>query len=651
MSSMKSVLSVSAVGLCLSLASSAQSASPAPTQALGQVWTNLGELRAPTKGEHVLTGKALAIHGLETVRAELAPYAFQESVALPAPHSLQVTNKGDLLPVVFSGHHLTAGAAEGGATTILYAPSESDDPAYRAAIAAAAGGATVDYFDARVATPDVATLSQYDAVHTWANFAYANNVLFGDNLAAYNDAGGTVVLGVFCTYTSGNFLSGAIMTAGYCPVDSPSGTNHFTPSTYSGGGTTCIYDNVSTLTSTYRDFLVTQGSGVSDGAYADAEICHAYRGTSAPGQGDVVYSNGSGASALGGSGQWANAVANSCVCSVSGGGGPGKLLYAPSEADDPAYRAAISAAAGGATVDYFDASFSTPRAILLNDYAGAHTWANFAYHNNVKMGDQLAKMADAGRHVALGAFCTYTSGNFLSGKIMTAGYNPVFSPSGTNHFSDAVDTGPFGSCLGTGVSSFGAFYRDVLAVQGGGVVDSTYDSDGEISLAFRPAGGAGNVVTVNGSGGSPVLSGVAGDIAVAVGNALSCIPVSLTLPACQVRVGVLGTNPVGCACASMPISGQTLSLAVDSTPTVGTSTTATFAAVGLGGATSGVAAFGYELLILPPFVVMTGLGTHELPIPSSAALVGATFAMQGGRIEAGPGAIVLTNAVDVTIGM
>src|SRR5688572_28483694 len=75
MSSMKSVLSVSAVGLCLSLASSAQSASPAPTQALGQVWTNLGELRAPTKGEHVLTGKALAIHGLETVRAELAPYA------------------------------------------------------------------------------------------------------------------------------------------------------------------------------------------------------------------------------------------------------------------------------------------------------------------------------------------------------------------------------------------------------------------------------------------------------------------------------------------------------------------------------------------------------------------------------------------------
>ena len=118
-----------------------------------------------------------------------------------------------------------------------------------------------------------------------------------------------------------------------------------------------------TLTSTYRDFLVTQGSGISDGAYADAEICHAYRGTSGSGQGDVVYSNGSGAVALGGSGQWAHAVANACICSVGGGGGPGKILYAPSEADDPAYRAAISAAAGGATVDYFDASTSTPRTI------------------------------------------------------------------------------------------------------------------------------------------------------------------------------------------------------------------------------------------------------------------------------------------------
>jgi hypothetical protein len=234
---------------------------------------------------------------------------------------------------------------------------------------------------------------------------------------------------------------------------------------------------------------------------------------------------------------------------------------------------------------------------------------------------------------------------------MASGYNPVVSPTGSNHFSDGTDTGPFGSCLGTGVSTIKAFYRDILVAQGGGVVDSTYDTDGEISLAYRPAGGAGNVVTVNGSGGSPVLTGPPNDIAVAVGNAATCIPVSLTLPACNIRLGVLGTNPTGCACATMPVAGQTLSLQVDVTPTTGTSTTATFVAVGLGGATSGLAAFGYELLVLPPYVVAPGLGTHNLAIPSSPAFVGATFAMQGGRLEAGPGAVVLTNALDVTIGM
>lgn len=229
---------------------------------------------------------------------------------------LQFTNLGELRPVVFEGHVLTVGtpAAPEGGLTILYAPSEADDPAYRAAISAGAGGATVDYFDARVATPSVALMSGYDAVHTWANFAYLDPVGFGNNLAAYNDAGGNVTLGVFCTYTSGNSLGGAIMTAAYCPVDSPFGTNHFTNSTYVGNGTTCIYTGVTTLASTFRDFLVTQGSGVTDGNYADNEICHAYRGNNPAGAGQVIYSNGSGAFQLGGTGQWGLAVGQSMSC-------------------------------------------------------------------------------------------------------------------------------------------------------------------------------------------------------------------------------------------------------------------------------------------------------------------------------------------------
>ena len=204
---------------------------------------------------------------------------------------------------------------KGGPVNILYAPSEADDPAYRAAIAAITGG-TVDYFDAVSGTPTVAQMAPYDCVYTWANFAYANNVLMGDNMAAFVDGGGRAILGAFCTFTSGNFLSGQIMTPAYCPVVSPSGTNHFSNSSYAGDGVSCIHSGelvpVTTYACTFRDFLTLQGGGVQDGSYLDNEIAHAFR----VGDGAVVYSNGSGASQLGCTGQWAALIANICACTT-----------------------------------------------------------------------------------------------------------------------------------------------------------------------------------------------------------------------------------------------------------------------------------------------------------------------------------------------
>jgi hypothetical protein len=246
----------------------------------------------------------------------MAANAVSDDVTVLHSDGVVLTNTGEYRSWVFEGHDLAGLTQEGGG--ILYAPSEADDPGYRAAISAAAGGATVDYFDARAGTPSVAVLSGYDCVYVWANFAFADNVGFGNNLAAANDAGVDVVLGSFCTFTSGNFLSGAIMGAGYCPVVSPTGTNHFSASSYVGDGTSCIYAGVASLTCNFRDFLVTQGTGVVDGTYGDGEICHAYRSGGAGG--DVVYSNGSGAAALGCPGDWAQAVANACTCGL---GGPG----------------------------------------------------------------------------------------------------------------------------------------------------------------------------------------------------------------------------------------------------------------------------------------------------------------------------------------
>ena len=264
----------------------------------------------------LLNHKAAAQASLMAARAASASQAFQE-VSIPTTGELQHTNTGSWLPVISTGNVITPVTGDGTTGKILYAPSEADDPTYRAAISAGAGGAVVDYFDARVATPSVATMNQYDAVHTWANFAYADPVGFGNNLALYNNAGGSVVLGAFCTFTQGNSLGGQIMTAAYNPVTSPSGGNHFTTSNYKGDGVTCIYNGVTSLACQFRDILVTQGLGKIDGTYQDNEICHAYRASGPLGGGEVVYSNGSGAAALGGTGQWGTAVGNSASCSLS----------------------------------------------------------------------------------------------------------------------------------------------------------------------------------------------------------------------------------------------------------------------------------------------------------------------------------------------
>lgn len=200
------------------------------------------------------------------------------------------------------GEHVLGGGG------ILYAPSEDDDPALRSAIAGFSGQ-NVDYLDTRVTTPTLGDLSAYSCVYTWTNFAYADPTGFGDVLADFVDAGGSVVLGVFTTFTNGNFLSGRVMTPGYCPV--VGGDNHFSSSTYAGDGTTPIHNGVTAYECTFRDILTLQGDGAQDGSYVDGEIGHAYNTLFS-----VVYSNGSGATQLGCSGDWALLVANACSAIV-----------------------------------------------------------------------------------------------------------------------------------------------------------------------------------------------------------------------------------------------------------------------------------------------------------------------------------------------
>lgn len=74
------------------------------------------------------------------------------TLAVAASASMAVmTNKDEDRPMIPSADQLTPDD-DRDPGRVLYAPSEEDDPDYRAAIAAFTGG-TADYFDARVATP------------------------------------------------------------------------------------------------------------------------------------------------------------------------------------------------------------------------------------------------------------------------------------------------------------------------------------------------------------------------------------------------------------------------------------------------------------------------------------------------------------------
>ncbi|MEM7307306.1 MAG: hypothetical protein AAF682_11580 [Planctomycetota bacterium] len=122
--------------------------------------------------------------------------------------------------------------------------------------------------------------------------------------------------------------------------------------------------------------------------------------------------------------------------------------------------------------------------------------------------------------------------------------------------------------------------------------------------------------------------------------------------ACSIRTGVLDLNPYDFTCESAPVIGEVWEARVSTEPTIGTQTLTTFVTTGFGGPTDGVALFGHELLILPPYLETTGYGEHPIPISASPAFLGITLHTQGARLELSGGGIevVLLNAQDLQVG-
>lgn len=76
---------------------------------------------------------------------------------------------------------------------------------------------SVNFVDARGATPSLDDLAGFDAVLAYNNVAPQDPVAFGNVLADYVDMGGGLVLSAFA-FSSSGLMSGKIMTTGYSPL-------------------------------------------------------------------------------------------------------------------------------------------------------------------------------------------------------------------------------------------------------------------------------------------------------------------------------------------------------------------------------------------------------------------------------------------------
>jgi len=114
-------------------------------------------------------------------------------------------------------------ATSGPDILILSADDDSDGDSPIQAILQAYGDlGTVDIYDARYVIPPLSLLKAYDVVLTWANYAFADEVIIGDMLADYVDLGGKVINLTWSFGGVGNNLSGRFITQNYTAIRSVS---------------------------------------------------------------------------------------------------------------------------------------------------------------------------------------------------------------------------------------------------------------------------------------------------------------------------------------------------------------------------------------------------------------------------------------------
>jgi hypothetical protein len=220
--------------------------------------------------------------------------------------------------LVLVGGFLSAAHAD---ISVLYAPSNPDNAAFRSELAALVGG-PVDYLNAYTSpTPTLDFLLRYDCVFTWANYPYYDRLAFGDVLADYVDAGGRVILGQWAYsglvgWPWGGEFYGRILYREYCPVAYIS--TSFGSGTYAADGSDCVNLGVGGYQTSYLDVIAAlQPGALCDGSFTlnDSPAVGWRDPAAVAWRADrrVYYSPGNTGGSYG-TGDWARLTANMCTC-------------------------------------------------------------------------------------------------------------------------------------------------------------------------------------------------------------------------------------------------------------------------------------------------------------------------------------------------
>jgi hypothetical protein len=155
---------------------------------------------------------------------EAAPKLGDAKVILPARPEApgNGTAAGAILAQPEGSYTVQRRAGTNAPPNVLLVYSDYGATAIQALLQAYGDLATVDLFDAQVATPTLAELQAYDVVLTWSNYVYADPVGIGNVLADYVDAGGKVINLMFAMGNHGWQMQGRFMDEGYTAMNGTS---------------------------------------------------------------------------------------------------------------------------------------------------------------------------------------------------------------------------------------------------------------------------------------------------------------------------------------------------------------------------------------------------------------------------------------------